>query len=100
MRFFLIRFFRLVLLIIAFTLLIVSVIQFQRGYRDWQHAQSVEADYQRALNRLEAERDKLKHRVELLKDDTLTKERLVRKRFGLVKPGEIRFKIVKPNQPD
>ncbi len=94
------RIFRAILLIIALALLIVSIRQFQRGYRDWQHAQSVEEGYQDELRRLETERDELKHRVELLKNDTLTKERLVRKRFGYVKFGEIKFKISKPAQPE
>ena len=92
------RIFRAFLFIIALVLLVVSVRQFMNGYRDWQDAQRVEKGYQEELRRIETKRDKFKERVELLKNDTLTKERLVRKRFGLVKPGEIKFKIKKPAQ--
>ncbi|MCE2401343.1 septum formation initiator family protein [Candidatus Poribacteria bacterium] len=94
------RIFRAILLIIALALLIVSVRQFMRGYRDWEQAQIVEKGYQAEIRELEAERDRRKQRVELLKDDTLTKERLVRKRFGYVKPGEVKYKIIKPTQSE
>lgn len=94
------RIFRAILLIIALALLIVSVRQFMRGYADWEQAQIDEKRYQAEIRELETERDRLKQRVELLKNDTLTKERLVRKRFGYIKHGEIKYKIVKPEQPE
>lgn len=94
------RIFRVILFIIALALLIVSVRQFQNGYRDWQQAQLVEKGFQAEIQELETERDRLKQRVEMLKNDTLTKERLVRKRFGYVKPGEVKFKIVKPERSE
>ena len=94
------RILRMILLIIALAILVVSVKQFINGYNDWKRAQIVERRYQAEIRELEAKRDQLKRRVELLKSDTLTKERLVRKRFGYVKPGEVRFKIVKPAQFD
>lgn len=94
------RVFRIILLIIAVALLVFSVKQFMNGYEDWQEAQRIEASYQQTLRGLENKRDELKERVELLKNDTLTKERLVRKRLGFVKPGEIKFKVVKPVEPD
>ena len=92
----LMRIFRVILLIVALALLVVSVRQFMNGYRAWQDAQRLEEDFQKEILRLENRRDQLKKRVELLKDDTLTKERLVRKRFGYVKPGEIKIKVTKP----
>ena len=90
------RIFRVILLIVALALLVVSVRQFMNGYRAWQDAQRLEEGFQKEILRLENRRDQLKKRVELLKDDTLTKERLVRKRFGYVKPGEIKIKVAKP----
>ncbi len=94
------RILRAILLIIALALLIVSVRQFMRGYKDWQQAQIDEKGYQAEIQELQAERDRRKQRVELLKNDTLTKERLVRKRFGYVKPGEVKYKIVQPEQSE
>ena len=94
------RVFRLIVFIIALALLVVSVKQFMNGYSAWQEAQQVAESYQKELKRLETDRDRLKKRVEMLKNDTLTKERLVRKKFGYVKPGEVKFKIVKPGQPE
>ena len=88
------RIFRVILFIVALALLVVSVKQFMNGYKAWQEAQQVAKSYQKELQRLEIDRDKLKKRVELLKNDTLTKERLVRKKLGYLKPGEVMFKIV------
>lgn len=88
---------RLILFIIALGLLLVSVRQFMNGHSDWQQAQIAEEAYRAEIRKLEAERDQLQQRVEMLKTDTLTKERLARKRLGYVKPGELKFKVVKPD---
>ena len=90
-------FFRLILFFIALALLLVSVRQFMNGYSDWQQAQLAEKAYRAEIRELEVERDQLKHRVEMLQNDRLTKERLARKRLGYIKPGELRFKVVKPD---
>ncbi len=88
---------RLILFIIVLGLLLVSVRQFMNGYDDWQQAQAAEEAYRAEIRKLEAERDLLQKRVEMLKSDTLTKERLARKRLGYVRPGELKFKVVKPD---
>ena len=87
---------RLILFVIVIGLLLVSVRQFMNGYSDWQRAQAAEEAYRAEIRKLEVERDQLQQRVEMLKSDTLTKERLARKRLGYVKPGELKFKVVKP----
>ena len=89
--------FRPILFLIALALLLVSVRQFMNGYSDWQQAQLAEEAYRAEIHGLEAERDRLKQRVEMLQNDRLTKERLARKRLGYIKPGELRFKVVKPD---
>ena len=91
------RIVRPILFLIALGLLLVSVRQFMNGYSDWQQAQIVEEAYRAEIQKLETERDLLQQRVEMLKSDTLTKERLARKRLGYVKPGELKFKVVKPD---
>lgn len=88
---------RLILFVIAIGLLLVSVRQFMNGYSDWQRAQIAEEAYRAEIRKLEVERDQFQQRVEMLKSDTLTKERLARKRLGYVKPGELKFKVVKPD---
>ena len=88
---------RLILFVIAIGLLLVSVRQFMNGYSDWQRAQIAEEAYRAEIRKLEVERNQLQQRVEMLKSDTLTKERLARKRLGYVKPGELKFKVVKPD---
>ena len=91
------RVFRPILFLIALGLLLVSVRQFMKGYDDWQQAQLAEDAYRVEIRELEAERDRLKQRVEMLKNDELTKERLAKKRLGYVRPGERKFKVVKPD---
>ncbi len=91
------RVFRPILFLIALGLLLVSVRQFMKGYDDWQQAQLAEDAYRAEIQELEAERDRLKQRVEMLKNDELTKERLAKKRLGYVRPGERKFKVVKPD---
>ena len=91
------RIFRPILFLIALALLLVSVRQFMKGYDDWQQAQLAEEAYRAEIRELEAERDRLEQRVEMLKNDKLTKERLARKRLGYIKPGERKFKVVKPD---
>ena len=90
------RIFRPILLLIALGLLLVSVRQFMKGYDDWQRAQLAEEAYRVEIRELEAERDRLKQRVEMLKNDELTKERLAKKRLGYIRPGERKFRVVKP----
>ena len=91
------RIFRPILFLIAVGLLLVSVQQFMNGYGDWQQAQLAEEAYRAEIRELEDERDQLKKRVEMLKNDELTKERLAKKRLGYIKPGELKFKVVKPD---
>ena len=89
--------FRPILFLIVLGLLFVSVRQFMNGYDDWQRAQIAEEKYRAEIRKLEVERDRLKQCVEMLKNDELTKERLARKRIGYIKPGERKFKVVKPD---
>ena len=91
------RVLRPILFLIAVALLVVSVRQFMNGYNDWQEAQIAEEAYRTEIRELEAKRDRLKQRVEMLKNDELTKERLARKRLGYIRPGEHKFKVVKPD---
>ena len=91
------RVLRPILFLIAVALLVVSVRQFMNGYNDWQEAQIAEEAYRSEIRELEAKRDRLKQRVEMLKNDELTKERLARKRLGYIRTGERKFKVVKPD---
>ena len=91
------RILRPILFLIALALLVVSVRQFMNGYNDWQEAQAAEEAYRAEIRALETKRDQLEQRVEMLKNDELTKERLARKRLGYIRAGELKFKVVKPD---
>lgn len=92
------RIFRYILFIVALALLGASIKQFLNGYGDWQAAQAAEKAYQAEIRELEAQRDAMGHRIEMLKTDDLTKQRLARKRLGYIKPGEVKYKVVGPSQ--
>ena len=79
--------------ILAVFMLLISLYRFVEGFQNWQEARRIK---QRSLDEvaaLERERDRLKVRVEKLKTDELTKERLAR-RLSYIKPGEVVYKIV------
>ena len=92
------RIVRYILFVIALALLAASIKQFLKGYGDWEAAQAAEKAYQAEIQALEAQRDAMKHHVEMLKTDDLTQQRLARRRLGYIKPGETKYKIVRPSQ--
>ena len=87
------RFIQPWLSILAVIILLISLYRFVEGFQNWQEAREIKRRSLDELAELERERDRLKVRVEKLKTDELTKERLAR-RLSYVKPGEIVYKIV------
>ena len=87
------RFIQPGLSILAVVLLLISLYRFVEGFQNWQEAREIKQRSLEELAELERERDRLKVRVEKLKTDELTKERLAR-RLSYVKPGEVVYKIV------
>lgn len=87
------RFIQPGLSILAVIMLLISLYRFVEGFQNWQEAREIKQRSLDELAALERERDRLKVRVENLKTDELTKERLAR-RLNYVKPGEIVYKIV------
>ena len=87
------RFIQPGLSILAVIMLLISLYRFVEGFQNWQEAREIKRRSLDELAELERERDRLKVRVEKLKTDELTKERLAR-RLSYVKPGEIVYKIV------
>ena len=93
------RFIQSGLSILAVVMLLVSLYRFVEGFQDWQEAREIKRRSLDELAELERERDRLKVRVEKLKTDELTKERLAR-RLSYIKPGETVYKIVpSPDTP-
>ena len=93
------RFIQSGLSILAVVMLLVSLYRFVEGFQDWQEARQIKQRSLNELAKLERERDRLKIRVEKLKTDELTKERLAR-RLSYIKPGEVVYKIVpSPDTP-
>lgn len=85
--------------ILAVILLLISLYRFVEGFQNWQEARQIKQRSLDELVALERERDRLKVRVEKLKTDELTKERLAR-RLSYIKPGEVVYQIVpSPDSP-
>ena len=87
------RFIQPGLSVLAVVMLLISLYRFVEGFQNWQETRQIKRRSVDELAELERERDYLKIRVEKLKTDELTKERLAR-RLSYVKPGEIVYKIV------
>ncbi len=93
------RFIQPWLSILAVFMLLIGLYRFVEGFQNWQEARQIKRHSLAELAELERERDRLKIRVEKLKTDELTKERLTR-RLSYIKPGEIVYKIVpSPDTP-
>ena len=93
------RFIQPWLSILAVLMLVISLYRFVEGFQNWQEARQIKQHSLDELAELERERDQLKIRVEKLKRDDLTKERLAR-RLSYIRPGEIVYKIVpSPDTP-
>ena len=87
------QFIRPGLSILAAVMLLISLYRFVEGFQNWQEAREIKRRSLDELAELERERDLLKIRVEKLKTDELTKERLAR-RLSYIKPGEIVYKVI------
>ena len=65
---------------------------------DWRTLrQGVERE-QRAIVRLEAEIDSLRVEATALENDSTSQERAARERFGMLRPGEILYRV-RPGEP-
>jgi cell division protein FtsB len=88
------RFIQSWLFILALVVLLVSLYRFVEGFQNWQEARQIKQNYLEELDAFKLKREDLKERVEKLKSDELSKERLAR-RLGYIKPGEIVYKVVR-----
>jgi cell division protein FtsB len=60
----------------------------------WQLRQQVKAE-RSAVYRLKVELDSLRREAEALEHDPATQERVAREEFGMIRPGEILFRVEK-----
>lgn len=88
------RFVQSWLSILAVVVLLISLYRFVEGFQNWQESRQIKQHYLERLAKLEKERDRLTIRVEKLKTNELTKERLARG-LGYIKLGETVYKIAR-----
>ena len=68
------------------------------GTLDWWQLKRQLREEQAAVERLTAEIDSLRKEAEALERDPVTQERVAREAFGMLRPGEILYRVetVKP----
>ena len=66
---------------------------------DWRTLRRELASENGAIERLEAEIDSLRGEVEALENDSLTQEREARERFGMLRPGELLYRVQRGPPP-
>ena len=68
------------------------------GTLDWWQLKRQLREEQAAIERLTAEIDSLRKEAEALERDPVTQERVAREAFGMLRPGEILYRVetVKP----
>ncbi len=81
--------FRAVIGYASLGLVIFLAIAALRGYRDLQLARDRAAGIEAEIADTETEIEHLGRRLELLRNDPATLERLAREELGMVKPGEV-----------
>jgi cell division protein FtsB len=68
------------------------------GTLDWLKLRRQLADERAALGALEAELDSLSRVARALETDPVAQERAAREEFGMIRPGELLYRLV-PGQP-
>ncbi len=68
------------------------------GTFDWWQLKRQVRDERVAIGRLKLELDSLRREADALEHDPVTQERVAREEFGMIRPGEILFRVetVKP----
>lgn len=67
---------------------------------DWIEMRQRVAAEEAEISQLEIETDSLRHLAEALEQDPATQEREARERFGMLRPGEVIFRVTPEPGPD
>ncbi|HUJ32246.1 MAG TPA: septum formation initiator family protein [Candidatus Acidoferrum sp.] len=87
-------------LVAGFVLLLLQDVFGTHGVLAMRRSQREAAEVQKEIEKLNEENQKLQNRVQSLKSDPSTIERIAREEMGLARPGEYIFKIQpKPGEP-
>lgn len=88
------------LLLGAFALIVYIFMFGDYGaYRIWKQKREI-AQLERTIHSLHLEQEKLKREVKLLQNDPEYIEKIAREEYGMIKEGEILYKIVTSPQRD
>ena len=85
---------RLAAVLGSLALLALAAFGGEYGTRDWLQLRRQLAEERRAVGGLEAELDSLARRARALETDSAAQERAAREGFGMIRDGEILYRIV------
>ena len=81
-----------------FVLTIIVLVLFLPSYTQMQDLQQINLKYGHQIQELEIEQTKLKEELRLLKDDPEYLEKIAREKMGLIREGEVVYKILPPKE--
>ena len=65
------------------------------GSFDWLQLKRQVRDERAAIEQLKVQLDSLQHEADALEHDPATQERVAREQFGMIRPGEILYRVEK-----
>ena len=82
--------------IIIFLITIAAFVIYLPSYKQMEDLKAKNADYDQRIKDLKKEQVALQEEVKRLKDDPVYLEKVAREKMGLIKDGEVIYKIVPP----
>jgi cell division protein FtsB len=83
----------------ALILLLLSAVYGQHGLVHLRHLQARERELEQLTFQLQQRNEKLRQRIRRLESDDALIERLARERLGLVKKGDLIYRVQEPRVP-
>lgn len=83
----------------ALVLLFLSAVYGHHGLVHLRHLQARERELEQLTFQMQQRNEKLRQRIRRLESDDALIERLARERLGLVKKGELIYRVLEPRPP-
>ena len=91
---------KLVIICVAFLLIIVFILIYLPGYSRYQELRMKRQNILNEIERIKNSNETLQRELELLQNDVTHIEKVLRDEMGLVKPGEVIYKVVEESPED
>lgn len=90
---------RLAACVVALALFVVAAVSGDHGLIHVLHLQTQQRELEQTTFQLQQRNEHLRERIQRLQSDDRYIEKLARERLGLVKPGEIIYRVMTPSLP-